>query len=148
MKKNKPFLLIVIFFVLGSSIINAQEIEYAYDNAGNRVLRQIYVMRKKSDNEKSSLPEISAFEDTLGTYDFTLYPNPTRDVLHISAEEDFLAMKNKKVFVYDLTGKLLIEQEVNDRITKLDFSDFVTGQYIVKMIADKKQIKEWKVIRE
>jgi hypothetical protein len=50
--------------------------------------------------------------------------------------------------VYDLLGKLLTDQDVFERTTRLNFLDFVTGQHIAKMMSDGKPVKEWKVIRE
>ena len=137
--------------ILISSMSIAQQIEYIYDNAGNRVLRQIYVM-KSSSNDDSQLKNenilAQSLSDTTGKYDFKLYPNPTRDFLQIETCELFLELPSKSVLVYDLTGKLLINQQIDERTTQLDFSNFITGNYIVRMLSDGKQIREWKVVRE
>jgi len=129
----------------------AQQIEYIYENAGNRVLRQIYVMRSNpyGDNQlKNGEMADQQFSDTTGTYDFKLYPNPTRDVLNIESCESFLELPGKSISVYELTGKLLVQKQVEDRSTKIDLSNAVTGQYIVRMTSDNKKIREWKVIKE
>lgn len=126
----------------------AQDMEYQYDDAGNRIKRLIYVMRpakKAADGtETASVP----LEDKAGEFEFTLFPNPTKDVLNISVNELFLEEKNKEVIVTDLNGKLLAKQVVRDRVTNLDFSSYTPGSYIVRMMSEGQKVREWKIIRE
>ena len=144
-------LLIIAFITIAPHVLFAQDIEYIYDNAGNRVLRQVYFMRSNSngDNQfKNNDTTSEALIDSTGTYSFTLFPNPTKNVLHIQVCEAFLELADKQVFVYDLAGKELDRKAVSDRITELDFSDRAPGYYIVRMLSGEKNVKEWKVIKE
>lgn len=141
----------IIFLCLCLCFGNAgfsQEIEYIYDNAGNRVLRQIYVMRPATA-QKSAVAETPApLEDKSGAFEFVLFPNPARDVLNISVNELFLEEENKEVTLWDMSGKILAKQPVQDRVTQLDFSSYTPGSYVVRMTVKGKQIREWKIIRE
>lgn len=137
-----------LVFCIFTFVGHAQStVEFYYDNAGNRILRQVYVMKSNS-NENNYDSESDTLSDTTGIHEFVLFPNPTRDVLQISASNSFLDLSNKMVRVYDLTGKELINESVVGQVTILDFSKFITGVYIVRMLADGQQVREWKVIRE
>ncbi|WP_294674409.1 T9SS type A sorting domain-containing protein [uncultured Fluviicola sp.] len=141
-------LLLITAYCMIYSFTNAQAIEYGYDNAGNRVLRQVYVMRPAS-SQKSAAPEASdALEDKAGEFEFVLFPNPTKDVLNISVNDLFLEEENKEVTVLDLNGKVLAKQKVEGRVTNLDFSSYTPGPYIVRMTTKGKQVREWKIVRE
>lgn len=86
--------------------------------------------------------------DSIGKFEFVLYPNPTSDYLHVLADNYFMEYPEKSISVYDLSGKELIHHPITDRLTKMDFSTFVTGAYIVRVQSGNSKIKEWKVIKE
>jgi len=66
----------------------------------------------------------------------TIFPNPTYDFINIASYDDIDA---DKLLIFDSTGRLVIEYEGN-RINKYDVSNFATGNYIVKIITDQKEI--------
>lgn len=128
----------------------AQDMEYRYDEAGNRIQRLIYVWRpaKKAADGTETAAASAPLEDKAGEFEFTLFPNPTTDVLNISVNELFLEEKNKEVIVSDMNGKVLMKQVVRDRVTNLDFSAYTPGSYLVRMLSEGQQVREWKIIRE
>lgn len=148
MKVKKIIALCITLWITSTGF--AQEIEYLYDNAGNRVLRQIYVLRSSPAGNEEAVENLAPLqlEDRVGEFEFTLFPNPTRDVLNISVNDLFLAEKNKEVSVTDLNGKLLVKQKVQDRVTNLDFSTYTPGSYIVRISSEGQKVREWKIIRE
>jgi hypothetical protein len=60
----------------------------------------------------------------------TVYPNPVKDMLHIQTEQTI-----QSVFVFDLSGKLLIHVRGNQQTINLQ--SLQTGNYIVRIHTDK-----------
>lgn len=67
--------------------------------------------------------------------DFTMYPNPGKDILNID-----LPVISEKVTVafYDQIGKLAYSQNLSTNSKTVNVKDLATGIYIVKVIADDK----------
>lgn len=59
---------------------SAQSVKYSYDNAGNRIKREI-VMKAKSSYKETSRTE--CFSEMLSDKDIRIYPNPTKGRLKI-----------------------------------------------------------------
>jgi hypothetical protein len=58
------------------------------------------------------------------------FPNPAKDKLNISIVGD---NTNRSLSMYDINGKLVYQQQVNDMITTLDISKLTKGIYFVKV---------------
>jgi len=80
-----------------------------------------------------SLPTTVSVNITLGTNDFDLanlnyYPNPVQDLLTITYSEEIT-----NVQVFDLNGRILINQKFNKKTISLDFSSLKSGMYILNL---------------
>ena len=73
----------------------------------------------------------------------TAYPNPGKDVLNIRT-----GLKKAQVEVYDLTGKLIHNQQITDNITHITTTSWPSGTYIWKVIANGKEAESGKWIKE
>lgn len=76
------------------------------------------------------------FVDVLGTTLFnhknvTVYPNPVTDLINIDSNE-----KNYKINIFDVLGQKIINNQETNRI---DFSNFPTGIYLLKISFDDKE---------
>jgi len=58
--------------------------------------------------------------------EIVIFPNPVKDILHLKG-----LTGSVKILVFDLTGKLLLNKEVND--SKVNVSILKTGMYIMKI---------------
>lgn len=70
-------------------------------------------------------------------HDVTLYPNPTSETLHVSLAN--LEDKSADVFIYNLSGKLIDSQHVDQANLgdiSFDVSDYASGLYTVSIKAD------------
>ena len=67
-----------------------------------------------------------------------VYPNPTTSILNIELDKNISA----DIMVYDINGKLVIKDRLNDQQKKqLDFGFLKQGNYILHInIADKKSV--------
>lgn len=132
--------------VLLSGLSQAQstEVEYFYDAAGNRAQRVVVSMSITYD--PGTTENTSVIKEN--GYEFSVYPNITEGNLNVSAEPDFMELADKKLYVFDLTGKLLQEKPFYNTTESLDMSSYTPGAYIVKAISGNKTIAEWKVLKQ
>lgn len=73
----------------------------------------------------------------------TLYPNPTVDQCHISAENSII----RTVSIFDLSGKLIRQVEVNDQNIDLEMGTLSNGTYFLQIVSDKGMTTK-KVVRQ
>ena len=71
------------------------------------------------------------------------YPNPGKDVLNIRT-----ALQNAHIEIYDLSGKLIHNQQISDNITPIATTSWPSGTYIWKVIANGKEAESGKWIKE
>ncbi len=64
---------------------------------------------------------------------FTFYPNPSSDVINLTATENI-----ETVAIYNLLGQKVIDQNINATRSQLDVTNLVTGTYFMEVSADGK----------
>jgi len=86
----------------------------------------------------------SVNENTQGENSISMYPNPVRDILTISSEENF---KDCLIKMYNITGELLLENSVDaDNRHNIDMTNYSNGIYFIEVKQDK-SISRQKVIK-
>ena len=63
------------------------------------------------------------------------YPNPGDNTLNIRTAVTMWQPYNAYVEIYDLTGKLVYNQEITDNITSINTENWPSGTYIWKVVA-------------
>ena len=84
--------------------------------------------------ELLQLPETTLSTPTINneeTLSFNVYPNPSTDIVQIDGNTE-----NALVKVYSVTGKLLIEKQLNID-NHINVSSLPVGSYILKIVSDK-----------
>lgn len=72
------------------------------------------------------------------------YPNPVKDVLHIS----YVGSKGSaQAYVYDIFGRMLLNQKLVNPDSELNVSKLATGTYLVKILDNNKEIAVMKIIK-
>lgn len=79
---------------------------------------------------------------------FAVYPNPGKDVLNIRTAVTMWQPYNAHVEIYDLSGKLIYNQEITDNITTIAATSWPSGTYIWKVIANDKEAENGKWIKQ
>lgn len=79
------------------------------------------------------------------TQRFILYPNPTDDQVTIEPLTPEYSID--RIEVYDLTGKLLSSEIVQNERASLSLADLSVGTYLVKIFSDKSHFQIVKVIK-
>lgn len=104
-----------------------------------------YYVTQTLNGCQSEAVAITVDDDMLGVTDlnkgsFSYYPNPVKDKLYFAGKEDV-----QYVQVFDLTGKLILEQNSNS-IKELNVSNLNKGTYVLK-VKTNKQVKTFKIIK-
>jgi hypothetical protein len=144
--------IIAVFFPL---FMLGQTVEYDYDNAGNRTLRRVFLMKtdssfnippnnkEYSDIEKTSLV---SYVDVIGDNKVTIYPNPSVGQVSISLGNSEIK-PNSKILLHTINGALIYEDEIKDPITTIDISTRENGTYLLSIIISGHK-SVWKIIKQ
>jgi hypothetical protein len=132
-----------------------QSIKYSYDVSGNRTNRSIVISKSanvftETDSTGFNFFDINnsgeKFEDDLGDKKVVILPNPTKGQLLVEVQ-GYEEENNSALYLYNLSGKLLICKIPANSTLPLDLSGFPSGIYILKVkLGDKNS--EWKIIKE
>lgn len=152
MGKIKLLLIVIIFLTFSDidRILAQSTVSYGYDGSGNRTSR---ITLKSSiafiaDSVKSSMnnKKIEALVNSVGNKKILIYPNPTHNQLFVEII-GYDNESNKTVYLYDLTGKLLISKKLAISRISLDLSDYTSGIYVLKILLGNNS-NECKIIKE
>ena len=58
------------------------------------------------------------------------------------------ALQNARIEIYDLTGKVVYNQEITDNITSITTTSWPSGTYIWKVISNGREAESGKWIKE
>jgi hypothetical protein len=111
-------------WTLGECVINT-------DNSSNVILTQGFQQSKQTI---TSIQELQ-----LNSLEISAYPNPTQDIVTLKVKTELA--KECKFQLYDLNGKILAEQKIAGKETKISFNNRPSGTYIIKLI-NKDQVQK------
>lgn len=119
----------------------AQHIEYAYDAAGNRILRTFLTPRMNNNDTSKSDPKA---QQIAAQHGISVYPNPpdggNNITVAISSTGDKTA-EESTVYLLDNNGKLLFSQkQTTASPSQIDLSNYAAGIYYVKVMVGKDQL--------
>ncbi|MDM8162165.1 T9SS type A sorting domain-containing protein [Labilibaculum sp. K2S] len=148
-------IIITIFIILSCVIygMSQNNINFAYDAAGNRVSRTINLSSTKSginggDAEKLSTEKFEDFfTEVLAEKEIKIFPNPTRGQLRV----DILGYEdldtNSSIQVFTTGGALLYKSNTPSQTNDINLSDKPAGLYLMVItIAGEKST--WKIIKQ
>lgn len=74
----------------------------------------------------------------------TIYPNPNNGVITIRMSE----FENSQVEVYNTTGQKVLSQTLQNNLTQLNFLDFSSGVYHVRITKNAQFVYEGRIVKE
>ena len=74
------------------------------------------------------------------------YPNPAENWMQLEFSEGF-SQETFQVQLIDLFGRLHLEQELADPITKFDFSNLSSGAYLLRIQGNGQAVHTFKVVK-
>ena len=122
---------------------SAQSVKYSYDNAGNRIKREI-VMKTKSSYEEASTTE--CFSEMLLEKNIRIYPNPTKGRLKV----EIAGYENSDrciLRIFNASGQQILSTHATSSWTELDISSRTNGIYILYISLNNKETT-WKIINK
>lgn len=122
-------------------------VSFTYDENGNRIMRSINI-RKVSENGKnveSQSPTLGDATDVFANMKVSIYPNPTKGMVFISAEGDE-GEHTLQIRLTNTAGIVLQEKEYNGNLESIDLSDLPVGVYLLQLTSDN-EVHVWKIIK-
>jgi hypothetical protein len=125
--------------------MNAQNrVQFAYDQAGNRVKRELVITHNARSAKKAATRDEAYFED-LGERTVKISSNGSGiikiTVLHMHTEDE------GNVAVYSLGGSEVLNRSLSSAETLVDISDKPKGVYILKVTLNGK-VTTWKITKK
>ncbi len=77
----------------------------------------------------------------------SLYPNPANSILYLQTINNSLARASARVYVSDLSGKIILNQEINSQETSIDISTLSSGIYLIRY-QDDERVWNGKFVKE
>ena len=159
-------ILLSLPFVL---VAQTEAITYGYDNAGNRIYRDVIVLMMAEESDSTLQEELTTFDDNtandsnsthqkeeddaktlysdkLDGVALELYPNPTTGSIQVYVP-DIDRINQGLIRVSDLNGRILIEEKVQQQELNLDLSSYPDGTYVLFLNINGK-VNEWKVVKQ
>ena len=132
-------------FLLATLSLSAQnKVGFAYDEAGNRVKRELVIQHNANAPKKSPSTKPSYY-DVLGDRISKIMPNEL-GVVKVSVQ-DIKATDKGHIEVYTLKGTEVHNQPLTDAETMVDISDKRSGVYILKVTVNG-VATTWKVTKK
>ncbi len=75
----------------------------------------------------------------------SVYPNPSIAFINLKVEN--LDLQNLSFQLFDVNGKLLINQKISGTETSIVMDEFAKGNYFLKVIDNKSELKTFKIIK-
>jgi hypothetical protein len=76
---------------------------------------------------------------------FTMYPNPTEDLVNIATERsDFSSLSYQ---LYNLSGKLLSSGQLTGPTTPVAMKTFAAGTYVIRLLSKEQPVQSFKIIK-
>lgn len=142
----KPILFSLALFI--GSIYSMQgqtyKIEYVYDEAGNRTIRNVITINTQ---ERTPQKDITPLEEITFFGKITVFPNPTHGIIkiNITSEEEEMPYTAS---VYSSSGKKVTDRFITGNGTfELDLSDYSSGIYILNLAIKNKEF-QYKIIKK
>ena len=136
--------LVFIFMFFLSVPLFSQTLSYSYDAVGNRVLREIILLRQSDIKSKSRSEK--PLEEELSGKTIKIYPNPTKGELKIEVV-DWDEKCFGDVYIYSANGVLVRQNNLSDNIQIMNISNEPSGLYILKIDMNN-NISTWRVVKE
>ncbi|MFQ3326559.1 MAG: hypothetical protein ACI8YC_001196, partial [Salibacteraceae bacterium] len=62
--------------------------------------------------------------------EFSIYPNPAHSIFSIVTNTE---LKNETLSIFNVEGRLILRENLNQKVIKVDISDWESGVYIARL---------------
>ena len=147
---NPKYYTLLLLFGIALSAFSQDRVNYTYDAAGNRLACIIDMGSLRSaaiaDREDEADEQEIVYSDKIDRSDIRIYPNPTKGILKIEITP--IEEGNPiQIQLYDISGKILVNEPNAAPFTELNISDKPAGTYILNIFSDNRTT-QWKIIKQ
>jgi hypothetical protein len=150
----KKYLLIIVtgVFYFHSYGQEALEVQYEYDNAGNRIARYVIVLEDdgtksfKRNKQSDNSTDETYYIDNLDDISLKIFPNPTNSYINIQIDNIFTEI-NGFISIYSTSGSKIFTDNINTTNKRIDLSNYPNGVYLVNISINGKETT-WKVVKK
>ena len=89
-----------------------------------------------------------ATDSTETTTEILVFPNPTADFVNVNMKGMELENKKRSYQLYDLQGRLLRQNKIDETDTQISLNQFSSSIYILQVFVDNKVLKTFKIIKK
>jgi len=143
-------LVVCSVFILACTTGIKSQVTYNYDASGNRIKRYVLLKSATVTSEQDSLSgqaKQEVYEETLGSTEVHIYPNPTHGELEVEITGQDPSVAAIEYCLYAQTGHLLERKQGLTGSFSINLGRYSSGMYVLKLqIAGK--VSEWKIIKE
>lgn len=132
-------LCLLFLFITPVTPCNAQSIEFQYDAAGNRILRQIVMDNTlKSSEVKSDI--LQTIKEDFREGELEILPNPTKGIVEIRHNEQG-EFKPVSVKVMAINGAIVFNGKMDSPVLQINLTDKPEGSYVMIITNDDKTLQ-------
>jgi hypothetical protein len=142
-KKNLFFGMLALF--AGAAV--AQTVEFAYDEAGNRISRTLMLPApglRAGETEPDATPVLEEQLDP--DLQVKIYPNPTEGLLQVEFS-GMEAGETAQLALFGLNGEKLLQTTATYLLTPVDMSEYPAGVYLLRLIIRGKPT-DYKIVKQ
>lgn len=135
-------ILLTIIFINAAGMAQMM-IRYSYDEAGNRIRKEILVSRSAVVSKPDSVKSHSMM---VLDRQIKVYPIPTTGLLNVDIM-DLSDMDRCEIDIFTLSGVQLLHQKVSQSTTEIDITSYTGGMYLLNVVLNGEN-SAWKVIKK
>ena len=141
-----PYFFICLSAFLFSVEASGQKVTYTYDNAGNRIKREIVLSPQRISAPHENAHENQSVFDMLADKDIKIYPNPTQGKLKVEIT-NYESSDSGSIYVYSMNGQTVTHSEISFYMTEIDISNSPKGIYLMQIRLNGTSTT-WRIIKE
>jgi len=145
MKSLNTLFIVVTITVLYPLGISAQTVSFEYDNAGNRVLRDVIYLQP-TIVDTNNIKQAEVYKEMLGETIVTISPNPNGGRFSVKME-GFDLENPPQMYLHSISGTMIYENRNASILTVIDISNRENGTYILSLVVGTER-KTWKIIKQ
>lgn len=159
----KYFIFSLIVIIVSSYEASAQNVHQSISAAGGNAsgsageisysVGQVFYLVKESNNitvsegvqQPYEISVITSYSDDAIGLDYKVFPNPANDAITLRVPEKYCGKSVYKL--YDAAGKVLSNATVNKQEVIIETGQLSKGIYFLNISDEKKQLKNFKIIK-
>jgi len=152
MKRKLNLIVLLVVLLVSTTIMFAQktsEVEFTYDNSGNRTIRQIVNLKIAEETTHDTIKPKSTYQtnyaEVIADQKVSIFPNPTAGMFKVVID-NYQENQNISIYLHTVSGILIHEIKETTAVSQIDIRNRENGAYILTVIIAGKR-KTWKIIK-